>query len=200
MSDLERIFNLQLTIQKLEEELSLYRNGTNGQELMEYINEKEWEIEDLKKKLEEKTESLRKIAISSSEVLAQSEQLHKQNALYAQKISELEARAAGFQTNIEELKREITIVNDEKKEMEQQAKEKIEAISKLEFEIIERNDNIDRLQQRCAALVLEKTEKSKLLEKEKVDRSRQVKEIRVSQNFVIFFLKRKQFIKYYIKY
>ena len=36
--DLEnQVFNLQLTIQKLEEELILYRNGTTTQELMDFI-------------------------------------------------------------------------------------------------------------------------------------------------------------------
>jgi len=32
-----QFFNLQLTVQKLEEELVLYRNGTTSQELMDYI-------------------------------------------------------------------------------------------------------------------------------------------------------------------
>ena len=33
-----QFFNLQLTVQKLEEELLLYRNGTTTQELMEFIS------------------------------------------------------------------------------------------------------------------------------------------------------------------
>jgi chromosome segregation ATPase len=42
--DTDRYFNLQLTIQKLEEELSLYRNGTTGQELLDLIKEKDTEL------------------------------------------------------------------------------------------------------------------------------------------------------------
>lgn len=65
----EKVFNLQLIIQKQEEELRLYRNGTTAQELLELIHEKDIEIETWRTKLEEKEEKLKKLAKTSGDVL-----------------------------------------------------------------------------------------------------------------------------------
>jgi Tfp pilus assembly protein PilN len=65
----EKIFNLQLIIQKLEEQLSVYRNGTTGPELLDVIAERETENTALKKELSETKDQLRKIAKSSSELI-----------------------------------------------------------------------------------------------------------------------------------
>ena len=54
----DKQFNLQLTIQKLEEELSLYRNGTTGAELMELIHEKDNELKEVKSQLQESSKEL----------------------------------------------------------------------------------------------------------------------------------------------
>lgn len=91
------MFNLQLTVQKLEEELSLYRNGTTCGELLEIINEKEAEIESLKEKLSSKDETLRKIAKSSADVLAKFDAmsgeknlLESENLKLATKLNQIE--------------------------------------------------------------------------------------------------------------
>ena len=46
-----RVFHLQLTISKLQEELCLYRNsdGTTAEQFMELLGEKDMEIDALKK-------------------------------------------------------------------------------------------------------------------------------------------------------
>ena len=66
----EKLFNLQLLVQKLEEELKLYRNGTTTEFVTEVIKEKEAEIVALNGKVDETNEKLRKLAKSSQEVIA----------------------------------------------------------------------------------------------------------------------------------
>jgi len=71
----DKIFNLQLVIQKLEEELKLYRNGTTSTEFIEIIGEKDSENKLLKESLDDSNEKLRKLAKSSSEVIIRFEAL-----------------------------------------------------------------------------------------------------------------------------
>jgi hypothetical protein len=71
----ERLFQLQLAFQKLEEEVKLYRNGTTAENLLELVNEKDREIAQLKASLEATTDKLRRIAKGSSELIAKSEVL-----------------------------------------------------------------------------------------------------------------------------
>ena len=59
MEQQDKYFNLQLTVQRLEEELSLYRNGTTSEQLFDLIKEKDAEIVDLKSKLIDKESKLR---------------------------------------------------------------------------------------------------------------------------------------------
>ena len=66
----EKLFNLQLLVQKLEEELKLYRNGTTTEFVTEIIKEKEAEIVALNGTIDETNEKLRKLAKSSQEVIA----------------------------------------------------------------------------------------------------------------------------------
>lgn len=74
------MFNLQLTIQKLEEKLSLYRNGTTAEEMFDLIKEKEAELDIIKLKLANKEETLKRLAKSSAEVL------NKYDGLLADKL------------------------------------------------------------------------------------------------------------------
>lgn len=67
--DNDRIFNLQITIQKLEEEVYLYRNGTNANELLELISEKNTEIDALNKSFKKKDQSLQVLVAKTSEVV-----------------------------------------------------------------------------------------------------------------------------------
>ena len=116
----DRLFNLQLTIQKLEEELSLYRNGTTSQQLIEFISEKDLEITALNKKLTERNENLRKIHKSSTDVLQRYEALQKEyNILNEHKLS-LEKKICVFESDTLKLTDEIQKLNDCKVSLEQQ--------------------------------------------------------------------------------
>jgi chromosome segregation ATPase len=74
----EKIFNLQLLVQKLEEELLLYRNGTSMSELLDVIHEKDIEIETWRAKHDEKDEKLKRIAKTSGDVLMKYERLQQE--------------------------------------------------------------------------------------------------------------------------
>lgn len=181
----ERLFNLQLTVQKLQEELSLYRNGTNGQQLLELISEKENEIETYKNQLIIKTEDFRKLAKISKDVNESYDKLK----IKCQEMSEqnlaleelLTMRNNDLQTLRDQLRESQTTANqlmDSNVRFEGIINETKDKLSKAETELSELNENIDKLQRRCAALVSEKTEKCKLLEREKAERMRQGKELR----------------------
>jgi hypothetical protein len=85
----DKMFNLQLTIQKLQEEVTLYRNGTNGAEFFELIKEKDSEIESLKKSAIGSKENLRLIAKRSKELLANYDQLQIENEVLQIEHSDL---------------------------------------------------------------------------------------------------------------
>jgi len=88
-ADKEKLFSLQLTIHKLEEELQLYRNGTTSENLFELLGEKETEIEDLKNQLNDKTDKLRRVAKGSADVLAKCESLQQEREALLKREKEL---------------------------------------------------------------------------------------------------------------
>jgi chromosome segregation ATPase len=84
----DRYFNLQLTIQKLEEELSLYRNGTTGSELLDLIKEKDSELAVVKADLTKTIQELSTVKTNfgtliktSRKTLADNESLKTQHNL-----------------------------------------------------------------------------------------------------------------------
>ena len=78
MSDDRRTFNLQLTIQKLEEELQLYKNGTNNiTDLLELIDEKDLEIMSLRKSNNDIGDKLNKLSQASQDLVKKYDQLQK---------------------------------------------------------------------------------------------------------------------------
>lgn len=75
----EERFHLQLTIQKLEEELTLYRNGTRAQHFLDIIAEKDAEINLLTSTAVERNSKLKQLARSSTELIT------KYNAIIIEK-------------------------------------------------------------------------------------------------------------------
>eukprot|EP01041_Mallomonas_annulata_P004672 gene4672-9264_t len=173
-----RILNYRITIQKLEEELALYRNGTTNQQLIEFIAEKDSEIEAQKNKFIELTENYRKLAKSSRDVLLRCDSLQKENIIAAETNAYLKERMRISEEEVEGLIRRNGHLESEKIKLDETCADSSMKLTHLGKELSDRNDNIDKLQQRCAALVSEKTEKSKQVEKEKSERTRQVKELR----------------------
>lgn len=176
----EKIFNLQLIVQKLEEELSLYRNGTTSVEFIEIIHEKESENASLKKSLDETNEKLRKLAKSSSEVIGRYELLQKEKDDLSERLKECDIAARELTEQLVSKKTELDRQMNEMKDLAARVYNLSEANNLLTKEVANRDSTIDKLQLRCASLVAEKTEKSRLLEIEKADRAKQIKEIKVT--------------------
>ena len=145
MGDNDRLFNLQLTVQKLQEELSLYRNGTNGQELLELIGEKDKEVNILKSQVNEKNENLKKIAKKSAEVLGRCD------VLQSEKVG-LQAQVAEKDEQIKQLEESLEKLVSEKSAVEDLCREKENTVAEMDVELMNREENIDKLQARCAAL------------------------------------------------
>lgn len=123
----EKIFNLQLLVQKLEEELLLYRNGTSMSELLDVIHEKDIEIETWRAKHDEKEEKLKRIAKTSGDVLMKyerlqqelirQEQMRQTEEVHIQQLVDENQRLVNdmenFKTEINELHAEIKRKDDE---------------------------------------------------------------------------------------
>jgi chromosome segregation ATPase len=145
MGEIDRVFDLQLTIQKLQEEVSLYRNGINGQELLELLAEKDSEIENLKVAVNEKSDQLKKLAKKSAEVLAKCDTLQRECLAASSKAQAREDECRHLQGLVYEL---------ENKNLSSAAlcEEKTLTIDFLENELAVKDDNIEKLQLRCASL------------------------------------------------
>mmetsp|Transcript_9124 Transcript_9124/g.8992 ORF Transcript_9124/g.8992 Transcript_9124/m.8992 type:complete len:405 (-) Transcript_9124:173-1387(-) len=172
----DKMFNLQLTIQKLQEEVTLYRNGTNGAELFELIKEKDTEIEDLKKSAIGSKENLRLIAKRSKELLANFDKLRIENEVLQIEHSDL----------IQEKKALVIIVEDLKCSVESAERRHLEknvTIGHLEEELHNMEEGIEKLQARCASLVQENSENKKKIgsERERFATDRSEKNERIKE-------------------
>lgn len=175
---IDKVFNLQIVIQKLEEELTLYRNGTTGPELLEMIREKETESNALKLNLDQTKEKLRQLAKSSADVITRYDVLLTEKNELSQQLSDTEGCLVRAEQTIKTTKQELKTALLQKTSLENECVNHIAVISKLESENLDVTATVGKLQARCASLVSEKSEKSRLLETEKEERLKQVQEIR----------------------
>jgi predicted nuclease with TOPRIM domain len=180
----EKIFNLQLIVQKLEEELTLYRNGTTSSEFVEIIREKESENAILRTSLDETNEKLRKLAKSSAEVIARYEVQQKEKDQLSERLAERTAEVEILREQLAAKKSDIARQTNETRDLAARVYNLSEANNLLTNEVSNRDSTIDKLQLRCASLVAEKSEKGRQLEIEKTERAKQTKEIRVSLHAV----------------
>ena len=176
----DKVFNLQLTIQKLQEEVSLYRNGADGDEIFQLIAEKESEIKVLKVSIVSKNENLRKLAKKSSEVLARCDRVQSEYETLQFEHSDLIQEKKTLQTAVEEIKSLNCVVAAK-------CEEKSVAIIQLEQELATREESSEKLQSRCAALISQKNDKVREYEKEnrdnaadKAEKNSNIKELTVS--------------------
>lgn len=131
----DRVFNLQLTIQRLEEELTLFRNGTTAEDMLNIIKEKDSEIDDLRARMAEKDCTLRKLAKGSSDILSKYDDavsLNKELLVDTHELTE----------SLKDRDSEIAAKNEE--------------ISKAHLEIINLRGSLDVVQQQLAAAVVER--------------------------------------------
>ena len=184
----DKVFNLQLTIQKLQEELSLYRNGADGQELFLLLAEKEAEIKALKLSGSGKNENLKKLAKKSAEVLARCDRLQSEYDTLQFEHSDL----------IQEKKRlaaQVDVLKTSNVSFAALCQEKKVIINQMEEELGARDASVEKLLARCAALVSQKNEKHKEFEAEskefaieRSEKNKQMKELMVCDKLTYFYL------------
>ena len=150
----DKVFNLQLTIQKLQEEVSLYRNGADSNEIFQLIAEKEIEIKSLNASAASKNENLRKLAKKSAEVLARCDRVQSDYDTLQFEHSDLIQEKKQLISDVESLMttKALSVARCE---------EGKQVISLLEEELTKREESIEKLQARCALLVSQKNEKNR---------------------------------------
>ena len=162
----DKVFNLQLIIQKLEEELHLYRNGTTGSELLGIINEKDKEIDHLTELLFEKNEKFKKLKGTSQDVLHRCDGLQSENDKKQEMIVSLESKMRELEQTISSLQVSISQLEYEKEELLVTNAEQSDLIAQMEVSDHENNEVIDKLQRRMASLLQEKFDRAKAVESE----------------------------------
>ena len=163
----DRVFNLQLTIQKLEEELHLYRNGTTGSEFLGIISEKDKEIDHLTQLLLEKNDKFKKLKATSQEVLSRCDQLERENSSSKEQISLLSSELEASRRVASNLQASIDQLEYEKTELLTSNTEQSGLIAQMEVSDHENNEIIDKLQKRMATLLQEKYDRTKAVESER---------------------------------
>ena len=175
----EKLFSLQIQIQKLEEELTLYRNGASGQELFEVIGEKNTEISELKDTLSAKTENLKKLAKSSSDVIAQYNTLQESFEKLKAEKETIQDLATVQEKEIETLRENYAAQVTKISKLEEESSFKQQKLVDMEQELIDSNVTIEKLHQRGAMLVAEKTERTKSLKSTTNDMDKLKKKLQV---------------------
>lgn len=197
----EKIFNLQLLVQKQEEELVLYRNGVNIGELLDLIKEKDMEIETTTQLMKSKDETLRKLAKSSNEVLEKYDAAMESKDTLTRDNLRLQDTVSQSTAAIEELKCTCRQKDEKKQELETLISEQTKLIDdmnaalsvqesdisllKMDVESLGdtltiKEDAIEKLHQRCAELVAAKNEKIRELDDERAEMVTQVQNFRES--------------------
>ena len=180
MSSDERIFNLQLTIQKLEEELTLYRNGTSAQQLLDLLKDNDVENGLLKEKVKEKTEKLKQLAKSSTEFLQKHQKLQKDKDEISDKLKRNIQQLSANEIKLNEANSVIQKQNENIISLKENNEFNSKSITKMKLELIERCVDIEKLQNRCALLVSEKSDVMKSMKRQKANSIVVVNEFRVS--------------------
>ncbi len=197
---------MQLTIHKLEEELSLYRNGTNVAELLELIKEKDTDISAMKQTIASKDENIRKLFKSSSELLSKHESLQeikevlsRENEVLKSTIESMNQDISNKQQAILSLElrvneviatvfikdKQIETINGELSAQEEMLTEEKRKCSDLTEDNDLKEATIQKLHKRCADLVKSKGDKVKELDTERQDMITQVQTFRVSRKKMI---------------
>lgn len=156
MSESPDVFQLQLACQKLEEEVKLYRNGATAENLLELVNEKDREIAVLNNSLRETAEKLRRIAKGSSELITKCENLQREREIGLRNEKELSDQNSSLISQAEASQQAHASLQLEKNELVACVNSGLEKISRLEQEILDRNEDISKLQLRCSELITEK--------------------------------------------
>lgn len=172
----DKVFNLQLTVQRLEEELGLYRNGTTASELLSVIAEKDREVDALTKLVLDKTDKLRRLKQTSHEVLLRCEQLERDLAESRGEASRLSESLVNAERTIGSLSSTIQQVEAERDSMEAASAEALLAVDELEQSEEAQCATIDKLQARCAAVLADKMAQARAFEQTQHELTAQLNE------------------------
>lgn len=170
MMEADKVFNLQLTIRKLEEELFLYRNGTTSQELFELLGEKESE-------LKEKEEDIKKATKVCNELNGKVEFLTSAN-------NDLNTSNLELKEQLETAKQEAESLGEVITETEAQLQSQKSTIDKLKEDLDFSDSTIEKLHKRCASLIAKHGEKSRASDQEKQTMIDQIQEYKVINLFI----------------
>ena len=105
------------------------------------------------------------------------ELLQKDRDDLANRLEASEAAITISSNTIDEKNTEIMVITAERKDLKEKIYNLTESNSSLSEDSATRANTIEKLQLRCAALVAEKTEKMRMLEKEKAERTKEKNEI-----------------------
>lgn len=125
----------------MQEEVSLYRNGTTGEDFVEIIKEKDAELAATKQNLAEKTESLRKLAKTSAGVLAECDRLNDTTRTLQAEKKDLEEKLSAQSMDLENTRKQLTEAQEALGDVESE-------LSHLRQKYTFTVEDIDKLQQR----------------------------------------------------
>ena len=175
------VLNLRITVQKLTEELNLWRNGTDGSDFVEMLEEKDAEIKELKEKLGVRDEKIRQLAKIAEQTMKDNKSLVHEKKLFDKQLhkAEMKGRAEAIKgtsqqdEEVNKLKAEIASLRADNEALTNsidmlipETEQFQDHIDELETEQINSMTDIEKLQQRCVNVVIEmKQNKQELIDR-----------------------------------
>ena len=175
------VLNLRITVQKLQEELSLYRNGTEAADFIALIEEKDTEVKELKEKVIMRDEKMRKLVKIAGQLEKENKELTQHQKLFDKQLHKsyekgraeavkgitqtdreveaLKTQIASLQADNEALTNSIDMLIPETEQFQDQ-------VDELQEEQINSMTDIEKLQKRCVNVVIEmKQNKQELIDR-----------------------------------
>lgn len=153
-------FNLKLTIQKLEEELSLYRNGLDGQQLLEMIMEKEEIIKQKDAQIQEEADKVVILYDKYKELASVKEDLDAENIKLLDELQQSQFLLSRRDGSLDDHEMTIKSLNETVFSLQDENK-------RLKEEIEDNRNVIAKLQERCGSVVKEKADINRKFKTEK---------------------------------
>jgi len=181
---------LQLTISKLQEELSLYRNGTTAEQFMELLAEKDQEVASLRCNVDKLQDKLTRVVKGVKDSLIEKDAIAKQNLILQSNMSSLRQENEKLRTIINANTSTNTTTNNVSNNDNNNDNNNTtddDRIEKYEQDLADHYQSIEKLQVRCASLVCEKSSLSKTLEKERSERTKEIAEYKDELNRAIYY-------------
>jgi chromosome segregation ATPase len=175
------VLNLRITVQKLTEEVNLWRNGTEGSDFIEMLEEKDTEIKELKEKLGMRDEKIRQLAKIAEQTVKENKALAEEKKLFDKQLHRAEMKGRAETTKgttqkdeeLKKLKEEIASLRADNDALTNsidmlipETEQFQDHIDSLETEQLNSMTDIERLQQRCVNVVIEmKQNKQELVDR-----------------------------------